>query len=482
MAALLVLTAAATARSDAIDLRTIFPFGIWYIGWITESGIDHATIAEDMEALGLDFVVTMASIRVAPDSDDPESVRSVLSAADKRGLKVLLVLRYLILNRTEQPTLAELLDSGQARELLAPFVEEGRKHPSLLGWSIGNEPTGEQELQVAEKLRLLLAELDPDHPSWTETPWSVLERDVYPHLRILTQDVFQPEVYPLWNHPYNSGLGDFSRAGFKPQDDSDDWMTVELVDHFREVRPHLCGRHVWPWIQSFGNIGETQPPNWDFRAPTPEELRALTWICLAEGSKGACWFSYNHMQAFKSWSVLAPEIKALIAAIRPLTPVLLHLDLTQNIAQASGGGGDYYDAALVETHRHRSGDVFLIVVNRNCRPDGEETVRVTVEDRPLTAGRRWVAAEDVLTGIRCGARQPDGRLQFGLSLRPGEGRLVRLLAGEAHVTGQCLLSRNAVSELTESLWEEYQAFCERDLSGFEILYLLVDAIYEPLRR
>lgn len=48
-------------------------------------------------------------------------------------------------------------------------------------------------------------------------------------------------------------------------------------------------------------------------------------------------------------------------------------------------------------------------------------------------------------------------------------------------TGACLLSRTAVSELTDSLWEEYEVFCQRDLSGFEVLYLFVDAVYESLR-
>lgn len=48
-------------------------------------------------------------------------------------------------------------------------------------------------------------------------------------------------------------------------------------------------------------------------------------------------------------------------------------------------------------------------------------------------------------------------------------------------TGHCLLSRTAVSEITDRLWEDYQAFCQRDLSGFEVIYLFVDAIYESLR-
>ena len=46
--------------------------------------------------------------------------------------------------------------------------------------------------------------------------------------------------------------------------------------------------------------------------------------------------------------------------------------------------------------------------------------------------------------------------------------------------GESLLSRTAVSEITERLWAEYQAFAGRDLAEFEILYLFVDGIAERL--
>jgi putative transposase len=49
------------------------------------------------------------------------------------------------------------------------------------------------------------------------------------------------------------------------------------------------------------------------------------------------------------------------------------------------------------------------------------------------------------------------------------------------VTGESLLSRTAVSQLTEQLWDDYQAFCERDLSGFQVEYLFLDGVYESLR-
>jgi putative transposase len=47
--------------------------------------------------------------------------------------------------------------------------------------------------------------------------------------------------------------------------------------------------------------------------------------------------------------------------------------------------------------------------------------------------------------------------------------------------GKPLLSRTAVSEMTEALWEEYESFCQRDLSGFEVVYLFLDAVYESMR-
>ena len=46
--------------------------------------------------------------------------------------------------------------------------------------------------------------------------------------------------------------------------------------------------------------------------------------------------------------------------------------------------------------------------------------------------------------------------------------------------GRSLLSRTAVSEITERLWAEYQAFAGRDLSEFPLTYLFVDGIAERL--
>jgi putative transposase len=49
-------------------------------------------------------------------------------------------------------------------------------------------------------------------------------------------------------------------------------------------------------------------------------------------------------------------------------------------------------------------------------------------------------------------------------------------------TGELMISRSAVSQITDQLWEDYQEFCEGDLCGVEVEYLFLDAVYESLRR
>lgn len=47
-------------------------------------------------------------------------------------------------------------------------------------------------------------------------------------------------------------------------------------------------------------------------------------------------------------------------------------------------------------------------------------------------------------------------------------------------TGASLLSRTAVSQVTERLWQEYEGFATRDLSEFAVAYFFVDGVAERL--
>lgn len=65
----------------------------------------------------------------------------------------------------------------------------------------------------------------------------------------------------------------------------------------------------------------------------------------------------------------------------------------------------------------------------------------------------------------------------GLSTRDIEDALC-----EISQDGSALPPHLSVSRLTEVLWEEYEAFQRQELSGFDIVYLFSDAVYESLRK
>ncbi len=44
-----------------------------------------------------------------------------------------------------------------------------------------------------------------------------------------------------------------------------------------------------------------------------------------------------------------------------------------------------------------------------------------------------------------------------------------------------LLSKSSVSVVTEALWEQFEAFTKRDLSGLDVVYFFADAVHESLR-
>lgn len=61
----------------------------------------------------------------------------------------------------------------------------------------------------------------------------------------------------------------------------------------------------------------------------------------------------------------------------------------------------------------------------------------------------------------------------GLSMRDIE-------AAFTDQAGRCVLTRSAASAVCERLWDEYQAFAQRDLSSLDIVYLFVDGVAERL--
>ena len=132
-------------------------------------------------------------------------------------------------------------------------------------------------------------------------------------------------------------------------------------------------------------------------------------------------------------------------------------------------GRDRYERAHGEASGYRNG----------YRTGRMKTAEGVVE---FAAPQVRETAEPFVSGIRQNLAGRTGALEDlavelyarGLSTRDIEDAFT----DEA---GRRLLSRAAVSEITERLWAEYDAFTTRDLGEHRIVYLFVDGIAERLR-
>jgi transposase-like protein len=148
--------------------------------------------------------------------------------------------------------------------------------------------------------------------------------------------------------------------------------------------------------------------------------------------------------------------------LRKIVEELLEAEVTDRLGRA------YYERGGGDGAGHRNG----YRTGRLKTAEGEveySVPQVRGLDEPYRSrvrpelGKRTEALEDL--AVEMYAR--------GLSTRDIEAALC-----DEH--GRSLLSRTAVSQVTERLWEEYEAFASRDLSEYEIAYLFADGIAERL--
>ena len=140
--------------------------------------------------------------------------------------------------------------------------------------------------------------------------------------------------------------------------------------------------------------------------------------------------------------------------------------LEAEVAEAVGRG--YYEAGAVPGAGYRNG------YRRGQLRTAEGAIEYGV---PQVADR----AEPFVSRVRAGLAGRTAELEHlavemyarGLSTRDVE-------AAFRDATGASLLSRTAVSQVTERLWQEYEAFAARDLSEFAVAYFFVDGVAERL--
>ena len=140
--------------------------------------------------------------------------------------------------------------------------------------------------------------------------------------------------------------------------------------------------------------------------------------------------------------------------------------LEAEVAEAVGRG--YYESGAVPGAGYRNG------YRRGRLRTAEGAIDYGV---PQVADR----GEPFVSRVRAGLAGRTAELEQlavemyarGLSTRDIE-------AAFRDASGASLLSRTAVSQVTERLWQEYEAFAARDLSEFAVAYFFVDGVAERL--
>ena len=276
-------------------------------------------------------------------------------------------------------------------EKLERVLHELKDHPAVLAWYTNDEmPPGLAPRQAM--LQKVYRRVDPDHPTYSvlDKPWQV-------RLFMPTFDVIGMDPYPIGNH----------RGGI---DIAYGWAASCVRQSFG-LRPmwQVPQAFDWRWYRD----GLDEP---EFRFPTPDEFRSMTWQAIAAGANGLLYFSFGSMRARmkkpgefeRHWSY----VKDTVAEVAKYVPVIL-----------SDGEPPHVDGATqaVPVRAWRSGnDVWLLVVN-TLRHAQKATLRV--DGAPAKAQKAHVAfgpAPEILS---------DGRLSF--SFGPLEQTLLRLLPGAA---------------------------------------------------
>jgi hypothetical protein len=314
----------------------------------------------------------------------------LLRAAEAHGIRVVLEVGDLV-SLVSTP---EAVSETEAEEVCRSVVKRLAPYPALLRYQIRDEPASDM-IPNWMLVQRIMAALDPRRPVFScfcspdalynlawRVPLTEACFDIYPH---------RQGMEPPTLGGFRDALGAFTRAA--------------------------AGKTPWVVLQAFAVTNS--PGSW--RYPTPEELRAVTSLALAEYAGGIFYFIYNHMPGYLDGLVasdgtpqpLYPAVCELAEELQKLSPVLR--DIIRHgptmVGGVGGGGPVSGDRAVAQRFCLRDKTEGLIVASAEL--GAAQTVRVLVP----SAGP-W---RDVVSGEELSA--PVTSLMLAVPLAPGQGRV-----------------------------------------------------------
>ena len=270
-----------------------------------------------------------------------------------KGLKLLYCIGAYYYNYGHNPK--RFKDDADAAAFVTGVIEKHRDHPALLGWYCCDEMPISFIPTIEERYRLV-KRLDPEHPVWI-----VLDRPQNVRRYIRCFDAIGSDPYPI------GAIG----ADCNRTEMTGEWTATTKEQTFG-LKP------VWEVPQAM-NWGwyRTPDPEREYRYPTEQELRNMTWQSVAAGANGLIYYCFHTMRRLLPGDGYKAEWKKVLAVSREFVPffdVFLSVDPHDGLAGAPKG--------VFTRNWNFRGEEWALVVNGTNAP----------KDVALALGRRYVSA------------------------------------------------------------------------------------------
>jgi hypothetical protein len=335
-------------RRLLVDGKPFFPIGMYW------SGINEKDMA----------LYAQSKFNCLMPYGSPK--KDQMDLAQKHGLKVIYSVKDWYLGTTHCPK--DIKTAADEERRIRTRVQEFRDHPALLAWYL-NDELPESFMPQLEAHQRWVSEEDPNHPTWV-----VLYqfREVGAYLKSF--DVIGTDPYPI---------------GRKPASVAAEWT----AETFRQVEGT---RAVWqvPQVFNWGNYAHTPDEKSKGRTPTIDEMRSMTWQCIAEGATGLVFYSWFDIKRNPDvpFDTQWEHLKRIAAEVDQMAPALLSVDPVAAVkTETVAGQRPTWLHPLVKSH---NGKLYLIAANDG---DGEGPIRFTLPTAPrsireLSEGRTISAA------------------------------------------------------------------------------------------
>ena len=277
---------------------------------------------------------------------------------------------------------ASVTSEDAADSYVQAKVDAFKNHPGLLAWYVNDELVGDGWHGALAHRRDFLERADPDHPTWSVVYQLQFLRELAP-----TFDIIGTDPYPVPNKPLSM-----------------------VTDWTRQTdRAYFALRPMWQVPQAFdwGGYRSEWPGTPENRMPTVDEMRSMSWQCIASGANGLIYYSFTAIQKethglpfAKAWA----DICKVGEEVRRYIPVLLSVEPAPEVTGAPSGWG-------VRVWR-KDGATWLLVVNAQDKADSAEIA--------LGEDFAHIAAEFGAAAAKTGPRT------LRISLAPNEPALYKI--------------------------------------------------------